>query len=625
MSRPIKPLAVALALLLAACAGTGEAPPETAAAPDAAATPAEAPSASAGATATAGAATVAAGPDLQAQPEAATGWQAKPPGVAQKYMVAAAHPLAAQAGQAMLKRGGAAIDAAIATQAVLTLVEPQSSGIGGGAFLLHWDSDSRRLSAWDGRETAPAAARPERFLDADGKPLPFNDAVVGGLSVGVPGVLRMLEAVHKREGRLPWATLFEPAIKLAEDGFAVTPRLHQLLAEDQDLRKMPAAAAYFYGDDGEPPAVGETLRNPALAATFRTIARGGADAFYRGPLAAAMVEAVRTAPRRPGDLSLADLSGYQAKEREPVCTGYRGRLVCGMGPPSSGGIAVGQILGMLDTLPPALVNEPLGIRTAHYLTQAQRLAFADRNLYVGDSDFVDVPVAGLIDKGYLRERARLMRADGLIASPEAGTPPGVPQKTAAWGNGAALEIPSTTQVSIVDSHGDALSMTSSIEGAFGSRVFVNGFLLNNQLTDFSFEPKDAKGRPVANRVEPGKRPRSSMAPTIVLGQNLRPLLVTGSPGGARIIGYTAGSIMGVLDWGLDPQEAVSLPHVQSRGGATELEAGTAAERLAPDLQARGHEVKIVDMTSGLHAIAIGPDGRLYGGADPRREGVALGE
>ncbi|MCA1941723.1 MAG: gamma-glutamyltransferase [Caenispirillum bisanense] len=611
MSRPIKPLAALLVLAMTACATPAEQPPEATAAAEAAATPAETVTTAAG--------------DARATPEIATGWEAKPPAVAQKFMISAAHPLAARAGYEMLKKGGAAIDAAIATQAVLTLVEPQSSGIGGGAFMLYWDGDTRRLTSWDGRETAPAAATPERFLGPDGKPLAFYDAVVGGISVGVPGVLRMLEEAHEREGRLPWASLFDPAIKLAEEGFTVTPRLHQLLAEDEHLRKMPAAKAYFYGDDDQPPAVGERLRNPELAATFRTIARGGADAFYQGALARAIVDAVKGAPRNPGDMSLGDLAGYEAKERPPVCTGYRGRLVCGMGPPSSGGIAVAQILGLLDTLSPVLVDEPMGAKTVHYLTQAERLAFADRNLYVADADFVEVPVAGLLDKGYLRQRARLMSATDLIAEPEAGTPPGVAKQTAELGVGQAIELPSTSHMSIVDARGDALSMTTSIENGFGSRVFVKGFLLNNQLTDFAFSAKDDKGRLVANRVAPGKRPRSSMSPTIVLGQNLRPVLLTGSPGGSRIIGYTARSVMSVLDWELDPQEAASLPHAQSRGGPTELEAGTAAELLADDLRARGHEVKITDMTSGLHMIAIGPDGRLYGGADPRREGAALGE
>ncbi|WP_404380975.1 gamma-glutamyltransferase [Caenispirillum salinarum] len=598
MPRHFKPLAALFALTLAACA-TPEAPPPAAL---------QAPP-----------------PEPAAQPEIATGWTAKDPVRATEFMIAAANPQAAKAGFDMLKRGGAAIDAAIAAQAVLTLVEPQSSGIGGGAFLLYFDDETRRLTSWDGRETAPAAATPDRFLNDAGDPRGFYDAVVGGMSVGVPGVLRMLEAVHAREGRLAWAELFEPAIKLAEGGFAVSPRLHQMLAAEEHLPKMAAASAYFYGEDGKAPPVGTVLRNPELAATLRAIAEGGADAFYEGPLARAIVAAVNGAERNPGDLALSDLAGYQAKERPPVCISYRAQLVCGMGPPSSGGIAVGQILGMLDTVSPVLVNNPLSVRTAHFLTQAERLAFADRNRYVADSDFVDVPVSGLLDKGYLRKRAQMIRADSLIPNPRPGTPNGLSRQTAALGDGDALELPSTSQVSVVDKYGDALSMTTSIENAFGSRIFVKGFLLNNQLTDFSFSPKDEEGRPVANRVEPGKRPRSSMAPTVVLGQTARPVLLTGSPGGPRIIGYTARSVMAAVDWNMDPQEAASLPHVQSRGGPTELEAGTPAEVLAGGLRERGHTIRVTDMTSGLHIIAMPEDGPILGGADPRREGVALGE
>lgn len=548
-------------------------------------------------------------------PEAASGWAARTPVTADRVMVVAAHPLAAEAGRAVLARGGAAIDAAIAVQAVLTLVEPQSSGIGGGAFLLHWDAGRGIAVAWDGRETAPAAATPDRFLGADGEPLPFMDAVVGGLSVGVPGVLRMLEAAHAEHGRLPWGELFSPAIALAEQGFPVSPRLHVLISADARLLDQPAARAYFATSDGAPLPVGHRLRNPALAGTLRAVARRGADALYEGRLAEAIVDTVRQADP-PGDMVLADLRDYRPVRRQPVCTPYRVWTVCGMGPPSSGGIAVGQMLGMLQRFDlPAL--PPDGGQVAHLLAEAGRLAFADRNAYVADADFVDVPMDGLLDAAYLA--ARSLHIDPARAAPDAA--PGQPTGMARWAEGAAWDRPSTSQVSIVDAWGNAVSMTSSIESAFGARRMVGGFLLNNQLTDFSFRSA-VDGRMVANRVAPGKRPRSSMSPTLVFGPDGRLAVVAGSPGGANIIGYVARALVGVLDHGLNPQAAVSLPHAVNRD-QPRTDAETPA--LAAALEERGHMVRVTDMTSGLHLITVSPTGGLTGGADPRREGVAVGE
>lgn len=552
----------------------------------------------------------------RAAPEAASGWTERPPVVAERFMVAAAHPLAAEAGREVLARGGSAVDAAIAVQAVLTLVEPQSSGIGGGAFLLHWDAERQEAVAWDGREMAPAAATPDRFLDADGQPLPFMDAVVGGLSVGVPGVLRMLEAAHAEHGRLPWAGLFARAIALAEEGFPVSPRLHTLIAGDSRLAEQPSTRAYFFTPEGEPLPVGHRLRNPALARTLRAIAEDGADALHRGPLAEAIVATVRGHADRPGDMTLADLRDYSPVRRDPVCGPYRLWVVCGMGPPSSGGIAVAQMLGMLERFDVAALpaEDP---QVAHLLAEAGRLAFADRDAYVADADMVPVPVEGLLDPGYLAVRA--LHIDPERAGPEAA--PGQPRGMVRTAAGAAWDRPSTTQVSIVDAWGNAVSMTSSIESAFGARLMVAGFLLNNQLTDFSFRP-EVDGVPVANRVEPGKRPRSSMSPTLVFAPEGRLAVVAGSPGGARIIGYVARALVGVLDHGLDPQAAVALPHAVNRNLAqTEVE----TQALGEALQDFGHAVQVTDMTSGLHVIVRRPDGTLAGGADPRREGVALGE
>ena len=576
---------------------------------------------------------------LPVAPESASGYrtdlQARH---ASRHMAAAANPLAAEAGREMLRRGGSAIDAAIAMQAVLTLVEPQSSGIGGGALIMLWDG--KNVRTYDGRETAPAGVTERLFLQADGTPMPFTRAQIGGRSVGTPGVLRALELAHKKHGRLPWAQLFEPAIKLAEQGFAISPRLHQLIASDSSLRSSPDMVAYFLNADGSPKAIGTRLKNPALAAVLQRIANEGPDALYRGVVAQEIVRKVQ-GHANPGSLSLNDLKGYTAKERAPLCTDYQRWQVCGMPPPSSGGIAVAQILGTLQALEardkhyalaplkPLKTNAPAGIepdpQAVHLISEAERLAYADRAQYVADTDFVPVPVKGLVDPRYLASRAALI-GERSMGTAEPGTPPGI--QVAYAPDRSPLRI-STSQVVAVDDEGGAVSMTTTIESAFGSHLMVQGFLLNNEMTDFSFIPEE-NGQKVANRVEPGKRPRSSMAPTLIFDRQSGEFLATiGSPGGSQIIEYVAKSTIGLLDWNLDAQQAINLPNFGSRNGPTELERGQFSPALIQALKAKGHEVNEIDMTSGTQAIVRARDAQgnvsLTGGADPRREGEALGD
>ena len=578
-----------------------------------------------------------------AEPEAATGSIRRDAVTATRMMVATANPHASQAGLSILDQGGSAIDAAVAVQMVLTLTEPQSSGIGGGAFLLAFDAQARRVEAWDGRETAPQAATESLFIGPDGKPMAFFDAVVGGRSVGVPGVVRMLEAAHAQHGRLPWARLFEPAIRLAKEGFEVSPRLNGLLQRDRHLRRDPNSAAYFYDAQGRPWPVRHRLRNPALADTLEQIARRGSLALHTGPIAHDIVATVRSHPTNPGLLGEHDLAFYQPRKRQAICAPYLRYLVCGMPPPSSGGIAVAQILGILEQSgSPALYDRkgaPLAAGV-HAFAEAGRLAFADRNRFIADPEFV-APPRGLLDPAYLRRRAALIGERSMgIASP--GAPDGIER---AHLNELTLAQPATSHVSIIDAQGNAIAMTTTIENAFGSRLMVRGFLLNNQLTDFSFAP-EGQGSAIANRVQPGKRPRSSMAPTLVFehiaaaGHTpasaappethlIGPLVMSlGSPGGSQIIQYVARTLVAVLNDRLDIQTAISAPNLGSRNGPTELELGLTPDALIAPLRDRGHDMALIEMTSGLQGIVRRCDRAhrctLQGGADPRREGLVVG-
>ena len=531
-------------------------------------------------------------------------------------MVESADPRAAAIGRDILRAGGSAADAAVAMAVSLTIVEPQSAGIGGGGFLLHWSARDRTLAAFDGRESAPAAARPDRFLDASGKPLPFFDAVVGGKSVGAPGLLRLLELVHKRYGKLPWAALIAPAIGLARDGFVLSPRVHAMLESDRFLSRDPGARALYYGADGAAKPAGTVIANPALATTLETIAAEGAEAFYRGPIAHDIAAAVAQAK---GDLGEADLAAYAVKERPALCRDYHAHRVCGL-PLPSGEVPLLEILGLLE---PFDLRRNVADDTAwHVFAEASRLAYADRARFLGDPDYVTAPVDGLLDRAYLGARARLIDPERAATGPAApGDPPG--QRTELWGDGRAPELPSTSNLSVIDRDGNAVAATVTIENNFGSRIMVRGFLLNNELTDFSFVPEDA-GRPVANRVEPGKRPLSAMAPTMVFAADGALALVVGSAGGPPIITDIAKTIVAVVDWHNDIAAAIALPNVGNRNGATEVEIAPGSDAIAAALKARGHEVRQWKRASGLGGIQVTPQG-LVGAVDPRREGAALGD
>ena len=579
-------------------------------------------------------------PTGSAQPEGASTIAQNPGWHFQKQAVAAANPLATEAGYAMLAAGGSAVDAAVAVQMVLSLVEPQSSGIGGGAFLVHFDG--KAVQAYDGRETAPAQAGPDLFLGADGKPLAMKQAIVGGRAVGVPGALRMLAMAHAAHGKLPWAFLFAPAIRLARDGFAISPRLAALLAGETALQKDPVAAQYFYDAQGRPWPAGHLLRNPELAAVLQRIATEGPDALMTGEVAQAMVSAVRQHPSNPGLLQLSDLAAYRPLLRQPLCTNYRVApktyRLCGMPPPSSGMLTIASILGTLDFTPAASLpftgGQP-GADWLHLYLEASRLAFADRAAYVADPAFTEAPAGdwlSLVQPTYLQARAAAIAPQGqAMPQVQAGNPGAVPRPLS-WAPMPEQTEHGTSHISVLDRWGHALAMTTTIEDAFGARLMVNrgkglvgGFLLNNQLSDFSFSPSGADGKPVANRVQPGKRPRSSMAPTLVFDADSGALQLSGgSPGGAFIIHFTAKTLYGVLRWGLRPQAAIDLPNFASLEGSTFLEKGRFAPSTAASLQARGHQVLEIPLTSGLQVLAREPGG-WAGGADGRREGVVLGD
>ena len=552
----------------------------------------------------------------RSDPEAATGFAAKPLVTAQEHMIVAANPLAAQAGNGIMVAGGSAADAAIAALLVLNVVEPQSSGIGGGAFALVHGPEG--LTAWDARETAPAGATPDMFME-NGETLPFPAAAASGRSIGVPGLVRLMEALYASHGKLPWADLFQPAIRLARDGFAVSPRLAKLLARYAErLNGTDAAAVFLPG--GKPLAAGAILKQPLLAETFGIVAAQGGSAIYTGPLAERIVAAARRAPRA-GALSLDDLAAYRVIERPAVCHPFRRFRICGMGPPSSGATTAGQILMLLDRF--KLDELPLdGPRLWHLFAGASRLAYADRARYLADSDFVRVPVAGLLDPAYMDSRARLIQP--FVAAKgdaTAGDPPGDAGRLHA--PDIHEDRPGTTHLSAIDKDGLAIGLTASIETAFGSGRMAGGFLLNNQMTDFSFRPTDADGAPIANAPAPGKRPRSSMAPTIAYRDG-KPIALTGSPGGGRIPEYVAQSLIAMLVFGADPAAAAALPHVSQRNrGTVALEPGMPAA-IVEGLAALGHKIERAEMASGLHIVRIAPDGTLLGGADPRREGAAIG-
>ncbi len=535
-----------------------------------------------------------------------------------KHMIAASHPLAVEAGLSVLREGGSAVDAAIAAEMVLAVIEPQDSGLGGGGFALSYRADDKQVLAWNGRETAPAAAGPDLFLGRDGKPMAYEDAAVGGRAVGVPGAVRMLEALHRAQGRLAWERLFVSAIHLAETGFPVSARLAAAIAADGDrLKRQPAARDYFFLADGKPVPAGHVLVNKPLAETLRAIAAGGADALLKGPIASDIATTVR-GDASPGLMTTDDLAAISTKDSAPVCAPYRSMRVCGMGAPSSGGVGVLQVLGLLDHFNMAAMD-PGGVGVAHLLLEAEKLSAADQGMFLADAEFVPVPVRGLLDPGYSTVRAQLINPDHAQI-PDAGNP-----DFSDPGMAPALPQPEhgTSEIAVVDDYGNAVTLTSTVQDPFGSRLMVRGFLLNDALMDFSLVP-EIDGRKVANRVGGGKRPRSAMAPTLVFAAGGKLRIVTGSEGGKRIIGAVVQLLVHMIDFGQAPQQAVAAPLVLSTGNMAELEANTPAAGLADLLRARGHEVVVGPIDSGQQAILITADG-MTGASDPRREGSVGGE
>ncbi|WP_046479691.1 MULTISPECIES: gamma-glutamyltransferase [Filomicrobium] len=556
-------------------------------------------------------------------PEAHSGYVEKRLATASKYMVAAANPYASKAGLEILRAGGSAADAVIATQLVLNLVEPQSSGIGGGAFVLHWNENGQKLTTYDGRETAPAAARPDRFL-VNGSRMPFGKAVNSGLSVGVPGTVAVMALLHERHGKLPWARLFEPAIQLAENGFTVSRRLNLLLTWFGAERFTPPARRYFFSEDGWPRPVGYTLKNPEFAATLRVLANDGAQAFYEdGPIAQSIVDAVASAPNAGGDMTLTDIGTYAPIERAPICFTYRRKRICSMGPPSSGGYTIAQTLMLLEAYDlGGDAQERMQPLAMHLIAEAEKLAYADRDRYISDPAFVRIP-DGLLAKSYISKRRRLIDPDEAMEQPDAGRLLDFEQPLP--GVDATEERSGTSHISIVDGDGNAISMTTTIEGGFGSGLWASGFLLNNELTDFSFLPADESGRLIANRVQGGKRPRSSMSPTMVFDETGRLESVLGSVGGSRIILYVLKTLVALIDWKMNAQDAADLINFGSRGGSFEIELAPSAVWEGLKVKPFGHEVVPDLMTSGTQIVRVLEKGKLEGAADPRREGIAIGD
>jgi gamma-glutamyltranspeptidase/glutathione hydrolase len=564
---------------------------------------------------------LAAQPSRPSTPEPATeGPKGTAAAYGSRYMIVTSNPDATQAGAQILQGGGSAADAAIAAQLVLGLVEPQSSGIGGGGFALYYDAASKQVHSFDGRETAPESAGQYLFRGEDGKPMDFYDAAVGGRAVGTPGLLRMMETMHKRFGAKPWRDLFSPAITLAETGFTVSKRLAALAEKDAlRLRNFPATTLYFFPDAANPIQAGQRYANPPYGRILRDVALKGADAFYTGDNAESIVKAVQEDFENPGLLSLEDLANYKAIERETLCNKYRGHLVCTMGEPSAGGLSVLIALGILEKFDLGSLG-PRQPKSWHLISEASRMAFADRNYYMGDPHYVQSPGKLLLDPQYLMERAKQIDPDKAAMKVN----PGVPAAWKKYKGTAEPNVwkpPGTTHISVVDARGNIVSMTSSIEDMFGSRMYVNGYMLNNQLTDFSFVP-EMDGKVIANRVEGGKRPRSDMAPVIVFDPFGKPLLVIGAAGGSAIPGYVLERIISVIDWKKDIAAAIAAPHIINRGKGVELEDGAAD--MAEPLRKFGHPVEMKELNSGLTAIYF-KDGRMTGAADPRREGTAMGE